>query len=44
MGMNKLKLMQYESETIKMDSILQTAKNLLNEYFILCSWELKTGK
>lgn len=43
-GMNKLKLMQYELETIKMESILQTAGNLPNEYFILCLWDLKTGK
>lgn len=42
-GMNKSKQMQFELESILMDSFQLTAKNLQNAFFTLCSWGLKIG-
>ena len=41
MGMNKSKQMQFELESILMDSFPPTTKNLQNAFFTLCSWDLK---
>ena len=35
--------MQFELESILMDSFPPTAKNLQNAFFTQCSWDLKIG-
>lgn len=43
-GMNKSKLTRYGLDNTRMASILLTAENSQNAYFILFSWDLKTGE